>query len=276
MSASTFSWPKNMRWIEESKTSDLTHDGKMIYSDEVNTSYATLGINNTTQLLLDLGATYPSEEKTPDDNSVKITAKTDTGSDDSKDAKQDDAHDNLSGAAAVKNKTKRVFYDLGAGKGRVVLQSFLEFTTLTKCVGIEIVDQRYAIAERNLSFIAKNGYKGRCFKTVEKKEGKTMTIKEELKQKNGTIIERICKIWCGSIFDFPNGIKDADICHIAVIFPSPTKKKVIIIFIDCKPGCTIAAFEDLLSYPDTNNDKYLILKGNPSFNKWDLKIFQRV
>ena len=90
MSASIFTWPQKMTW--NAKCDKLTHGWKTIKC---------------------------SEEKQQDKN--KVNAKTDAGND-SKDAKpvDIDAYDNKASdapAATLKNKIKKVFNDLGAGKG---------------------------------------------------------------------------------------------------------------------------------------------------------------
>ena len=148
-----------------------------------------------------------------------------------------------------KCETKTVFDDLGSGTGKVPLEAFLEFTALTKCVGIEITDERFALAEQNMLKIIKSGYNGRCFELVKHEEGKVITMKEKFKMKDGNIIERICIIWCGSIFDFPGGIKDADMCLIAVSFPCGVRNKVIKLIEQTKKRCTISSYISTFGWP---------------------------
>ena len=248
-----FEWPVEILDGKGFEASSLSHHGEAIIDREIDTTYGELSSNEVTRLLLDLDAT-------------KV------------------ANDFVAAARNSKNlcKTKKVFYDLGTGTGKVPLQAFLEFTSLTKCVGIEITDQRFALAEQNMLKIIKSGYDGRCFELVKHEKGKIITIKEKFNTKTGEIIYRQCTIWHGSMFDYPYDIKDADICNIAVPFPLSVYGKVIELVQQTKTGCTISSYENMRAWPfrDMNGDKCLDrLKDKPYFNRckknsWGLYLFE--
>jgi len=73
---------------------------------------------------------------------------------------------------------KKKFNDLGMGTGKMLLQTFLSFPNLEKCVGVELSKGRYMLAERNLKRLLMSGWRGRRFQMVEFREGMYMKIVE--------------------------------------------------------------------------------------------------
>lgn len=277
MQSVRFKWPKDMKLNDGWNCGGLRHNGKSIDSKEIDTLFGELKTTGVTKLLTDLGATksilqvqqFECEEKKDDSNvncsdkANKQMSNNNTGNNKkslfnafAKDTEQQ--NDASSASAAVdKNEqkldaqtqqTENVFYDLGTGAGKVPLQAFLEFTTLTKCVGIEITDQRYERAEKNVLEIVRTGYNGRHFKIQEHNEGKSITIDEKLKGKEGQCINRICSIWCGSIFDYPGGIKDANICNVAVKFPVAARGKLVQMMKRTSSGSTFSSFNRVTNW----------------------------
>ena len=180
----------------------------------------------------------------------------------------------------------KIFYDLGTSAGKVPLQAFLEYTSLTKCVGIEVVDQRFAKAEKNVQYIAICGYKGRSFRVIEHRKGEIITIQEvfaENKNCKAAVNDnkriRTCTLWCGSLFDYPNGIKDADICNIAVKFPCGVHGKLVKMIESTKKGCSIASYQDISEWTWTKGSFKNVLQYDTweTFgNGWGLYLMKRI
>jgi len=81
---------------------------------------------------------------------------------------------------------KKKFHDLGMGTGKMLVQSFLAFPNLDRCVGVELSEGRYLLAEENLTRLLQNGWRGRKFLLVEFLQGTFMKIVESsfLKKNN--------------------------------------------------------------------------------------------
>merc|ERR550534_1123601 len=70
------------------------------------------------------------------------------------------------------------FHDLGMGTGKMLVQTFLAFPNLEKCVGVELSKGRYLLAEENLTRMLQNSWRGRKFILVEYIHGTFMKIVE--------------------------------------------------------------------------------------------------
>jgi len=81
---------------------------------------------------------------------------------------------------------KKKFHDLGMGTGKMLVQTFLAFPNLDKCVGVELSKGRYLLAEENLTRLLQSGWRGRKFLLVEFQQGSFMKIVESslLKKSN--------------------------------------------------------------------------------------------
>merc|ERR550534_2468952 len=73
---------------------------------------------------------------------------------------------------------KKKFHDLGMGTGKMLVQTFLSFPNLDRCVGVELSKGRYSLAEENIKRLLRNGWRGRTFRLVEFLEGAFMKIVE--------------------------------------------------------------------------------------------------
>jgi len=73
---------------------------------------------------------------------------------------------------------KKKFHDLGMGAGKMLVQTFLAFPNLEKCVGVELSKGRYLLAEENMTRLLQNGWRGRKFKLVEFQDGAFMKLVE--------------------------------------------------------------------------------------------------
>lgn len=283
MSSSVFEWNKQMKNGKGFETFELRSQGKEINAEDISVSYGELSSVDVTRLLILQGATKPADHTTKaQDNDEKMEYSLCDHASNEKTAAAPSKKKEINDASAANKHTKKVFYDLGTGCGQVPLQAFLEFTTLTKCVGIEVTDQRYGRAEENMAIILKNGYNGRRFNLVKSEKGKIMTIKEDFKAGNGKVIERLCTIWCGSLFDYPDGIKDADFCNIAVAFPKGVHGKFFKLILTTKPGCKMSLYKSLgsLSIPQNVRDQYLNALDYESYYRrecggWGLYVYKR-
>jgi len=73
---------------------------------------------------------------------------------------------------------KKKFNDLGMGTGKMLIQTFLSFPNIKTCVGVELSEGRYVLAEQNLNKLLIGGWRGRKFEVVEFKEKTFMKIVE--------------------------------------------------------------------------------------------------
>lgn len=77
----------------------------------------------------------------------------------------------------------QTLHDLGCGTGKMIIQSFLQYDNLSRCLGIELAPGRYKLAETNMQLLIENGYKERQFLTVEYKENEFFKIVECVQNK---------------------------------------------------------------------------------------------
>eukprot|EP01083_Nonionella_stella_P097082 272908_1 len=75
---------------------------------------------------------------------------------------------------------KSSFHDLGMGTGKMVLQAYLAYPNLKRCVGVEIAQPRHKYAETHLQQLIEKGYKGRSFVMVEFMETRFFKIVEDV------------------------------------------------------------------------------------------------
>jgi len=90
-------------------------------------------------------------------------------------------------------KNKSIFHDLGCGPGKLLIQTYLMYNNLKKCLGIELAPGRYNLAEKNIKQLVKSGFNGRTFTIVEYNPGNYIKIIENIKdiQKNINIGDKI-------------------------------------------------------------------------------------
>lgn len=70
------------------------------------------------------------------------------------------------------------FHDLGMGPGKMLMQVFLSYPNLDSCVGVELAQGRYWLAERNLALLASSVWRGRKFRMVEHMPSEFMRVVE--------------------------------------------------------------------------------------------------
>jgi len=78
---------------------------------------------------------------------------------------------------------KSSFHDLGMGPGKMLLQTYLQYSNLRRCMGVELAKGRYALGERNLRTLLNCGWRGRSFLSVECEQGEFMKIVEDVADK---------------------------------------------------------------------------------------------
>jgi len=52
---------------------------------------------------------------------------------------------------------KKSFHDLGMGAGKMLIQTYLSFPNLDRCVGVELSKGRYILAEENMNQLINGG-----------------------------------------------------------------------------------------------------------------------
>eukprot|EP00494_Astrolonche_serrata_P009526 UN09578 len=87
---------------------------------------------------------------------------------------------------------KKVLHDLGCGPGKLLIQSFLSYSNLVSCMGIELAIGRYLLAEKNFRNLVEHGYEKRSFRIVAEKKNEFVKIAEVTNQlksfKKGTAV----------------------------------------------------------------------------------------
>ena len=81
---------------------------------------------------------------------------------------------------------KSSFHDLGMGPGKMLIQTYLHYSNLRICMGVELAKGRYELAERNIRTLLKNGWRGRKFLGIEFKSGHYFKIVEDVPDKSPT------------------------------------------------------------------------------------------
>ena len=81
------------------------------------------------------------------------------------------------------------FHDVGMGCGRLILQVFLQYKNIKRCLGIELTKKRFKFAEENIQSLLDSNLPNRKFDLEIHTEGKYMKIKEIIKnEKNQGIL----------------------------------------------------------------------------------------
>ena len=78
---------------------------------------------------------------------------------------------------------KSSFHDLGMGPGKMLIQTYLKYDNLTRCMGVELAKGRYDLGEQNMRTLLKMGWRGRSFLGVEFKKGEFLKIVEDVPEK---------------------------------------------------------------------------------------------
>lgn len=78
---------------------------------------------------------------------------------------------------------KSSFHDLGMGPGKMLIQTYLKYDNLRRCMGVELAKGRYDLAERNMHTLLKRGWRGRSFLAVEFKKDEFFKIVEDVAHK---------------------------------------------------------------------------------------------
>ena len=78
---------------------------------------------------------------------------------------------------------KSTFHHLGMGPGKMLIQTYLQYDNLTRCMGVELAKGRYDLGEQNMRTLLKMGWRGRSFLGVEFKKGEFFKIVEDVPNK---------------------------------------------------------------------------------------------
>jgi len=78
---------------------------------------------------------------------------------------------------------KASFHDLGMGPGKMLIQTYLRYENMTRCMGVELAKGRYDLGERNIRTLLKTGWRGRSFLGIEFKKGEFFKIVEDVPHK---------------------------------------------------------------------------------------------
>eukprot|EP01083_Nonionella_stella_P082632 228120_1 len=109
----------------------------------------------------------------------------------------------------------RVLCDLGMGFGKLILQAFIEFPHLTEVIGIELSSSRFQIACKN----ARSFSEWRPSVRVTVDEEHVFELAEQIDMDDGSVCDRVLKLYEGDIFDFPSTAAKADIVIMAISVP---------------------------------------------------------
>lgn len=148
----------------------------------------------------------------------------------------------------------RTVYDLGMGLGKLLMQVYMQYPNITKCVGVEISPSRYLLGAKALYRLVDH-YPEEFM--IEYEDDHTVSIKDKL--------GRVLEFREGNLFDCNEALEEADIIICETHFPRDIWRRICGFLSGAKQGCRVLTYENL-------NDLY---SGNssisgPPFNQQDI------